>query len=94
MNEGRRSHLDARAVLLLLACSALWGLGQVAAKVGLTDIPPLLQGGLRSLGAAVLLLVWSRGRGLPVLKADGTGRAGLLAGALFAAEFACIFIGL
>jgi len=29
-----------------------------------------------------------------VMAADGTGRAGLLAGTLFAAEFACIFIGL
>ena len=94
MSEGRRPHLDTRAVLLLVTCSALWGLGQVAAKVGLTDIPPLLQGGLRSLGAAVLLLTWARARDLPVLQADGTGRAGLLAGGLFAAEFACIFVGL
>lgn len=94
MSSERRTHLDVRAVVLLLGCSALWGLGQVAAKVGLTHIPPLLQGGLRSLGAALLLLAWARGRGLPVLQADGTGRAGLLAGALFAAEFACIFVGL
>ncbi len=94
MNAERRARLDTRAMLLLLVCSALWGLGQVAAKVGLTEIPPLLQGGLRSLGAALLLLAWSRARGLPVLRADGTGRAGLLAGALFAAEFACIFVGL
>ncbi len=94
MSPARRTTLDGRAVALLLACSALWGLGQVAAKVGLTTIPPLLQGGLRSLGAALLLLAWSRARGLPVLQADGTGRAGLLAGGLFAAEFACIFVGL
>ena len=94
MTTERRTRLDSRAVLLLLACSALWGLGQVAAKVALTAIPPLLQGGLRSLGAALLLLAWARARGLPVLQADGTGRAGLLAGALFAAEFACIFVGL
>jgi len=93
-HEGRRSHLDARAVLLLVVCSAVWGLGQVAAKVGLRDIAPLWQAGLRSLGAAALLLLWARWRGLAVLQADGTGRAGLLAGLLFAAEFACIFLGL
>jgi drug/metabolite transporter (DMT)-like permease len=69
------------------------GLGQVAAKVGLPAMPPLLQGGLRSLCAAALLLAWAHDRGLPVGRADGTGRAGLLAGALFAAEFACIFVG-
>jgi drug/metabolite transporter (DMT)-like permease len=92
--DGRREHLDALAVLLLVACSALWGLAQVAAKVALQEVPPLLQGGLRSLGAAALLLLWSRARGLSVFEADGTGRAGLLTGALFAGEFGCIFGGL
>jgi drug/metabolite transporter (DMT)-like permease len=94
MTDHRKTELDALAVALLLGCSAVWGLGQVAAKVGLRDFPPLLQGAARSLGATLLLLLWSRLRGLPVLKADGSGRAGLLAGALFAAEFGFIFIGL
>jgi drug/metabolite transporter (DMT)-like permease len=92
--DQRKTQLDTLAIVLLLACSALWGLGQVAAKVGLREMPPLWQAGVRSLGAALPLLLWSRLRGLPVLQADGTGRAGLLAGALFAAEFACIFGGL
>ncbi|MDE2080465.1 MAG: DMT family transporter [Burkholderiales bacterium] len=94
MTEQRKPALDSTAVLTLLACSAVWGLGQVAAKVGLREFPPLLQAAVRSLGAALLLLAWSRWRGLPILRADGTGGAGLLAGSLFAAEFACIFVGL
>jgi drug/metabolite transporter (DMT)-like permease len=94
MSEGRKTQLDGLAVVLLVGCSALWGLGQVAAKVGLTDMPPLLQGSLRSLGATALLLLWARLRGQPVMQRDGTGRGGLLAGSLFAAEFACIFLGL
>ena len=94
MTDGRKSELDGLAVLLLVGCSALWGLAQVAAKVGLTEIPPLLQASLRSAGAALLLLAWSRARRLPVLRADSTWRAGLLAGTLFGAEFACIFVGL
>ena len=69
-------------------------LSQVAAKVTLTEVPPLLQAGVRSLGAAVLLLLWSRWRGLPLFGADGTAGAGVLAGVLFAVEFACLFIGL
>jgi drug/metabolite transporter (DMT)-like permease len=93
-SDGRREHLDALAVGLLIACSALWGLAQVAAKVALVELPPLMQGGLRSLGAAALLLIWSHARGLKVMEADGTGAGGLLAGALFAAEFACIYGGL
>ena len=94
MTDGRKSHLDARAVLLLLGCCAVWGLSQVAAKVSLAEVPPLTQAAVRSLGAALLLALWARARGLPLWRRDGSGRAGLLVGALFAAEFACLFIGL
>lgn len=94
MTAERKTHLDAVAVLTLVGCCAVWGLSQVAAKVTLTQVPPLLQAGLRSLGAALLLLLWSRRRGLRVFGADGTGAAGLLAGLLFALEFGCIFVGL
>lgn len=90
----RRTHLDAFALAVLLGCCTLWGLNQVAAKVALADIPPLLQAGVRSLGAAALVLLWARGRAVPMFAADATLRGGLLAGTLFAAEFACIFLGL
>lgn len=94
MTDQRKDRLDARAVLLLLACCVTWGLAQVAAKVSLAEVPPLTQAALRSLGAVVLLALWARARGLPLWRRDGSGRAGLLVGALFAAEFACVFIGL
>ncbi len=94
MNDGRKARLDARATVLLLVCTLLWGLNQVAVKVTLPEVPPLLQAGLRSLGAMVLVLLWSQWRGLPVLQRDATLRPGLLAGSLFAAEFGCIFVGL
>jgi drug/metabolite transporter (DMT)-like permease len=94
MTDGRKDRLDARAVLLLVACCALWGLNQVASKVALAEVPPLLQAAVRSAGAALLLLAWAHWRGLALWRHDGTLRAGLLAGMLFAAEFACIFIGL
>lgn len=90
----RRAHLDTLAVACLLACCVLWGLNQVAAKVALKEVPPLLQAGARSAVAAALVALWSRWRGIPLFDRDGTGRGGLLAGALFAAEFACIFVGL
>jgi drug/metabolite transporter (DMT)-like permease len=94
MTEGRKTELDAVAVGLLVMCCALWGVNQAATKFGLTEVPPLLQAAFRSVVAALLLLLWSRLRGLKVVGADGTGAAGLLAGLLFAAEFACIFLGL
>jgi len=90
----RKDHVDGLAVALLLGCCAIWGLGQVAAKLTLSEIPPLMQAAARSLGAALLLVLWSRSRGLALFRADGTGRAGLLAGSLFALEFGCIFVGL
>lgn len=90
----RKLHLDGVAIGTIVVCCAIWGLSQVAAKVSLTQVPPLLQAGVRSLGAAVLLLLWARWRGLPMFGRDGTGPAGWLAGALFAAEFGCIFVGL
>ena len=94
MNDQRRTQLDGLAIVLLVGCSAIWGLGQVAAKVGLAEMPPLLQAGLRSLGAAVLLLAWAAWRRQPLWQRDGSAPGGVLAGTLFAAEFACIFIGL
>lgn len=92
--DDRRSQLDGRAIAVVVVCCALWGLNQVATKVALAEMPPLGQAAARSLGAALLLALWSRWRGLALWSRDGTGRAGLLAGVLFALEFGCIFIGL
>jgi drug/metabolite transporter (DMT)-like permease len=89
----RRTHLDGRAVVLLLLCCGLWGVNQVATKVALAEIPPLLQAAARSLGAALLVALWARGRGVSLDPRDHW-RAGLLAGVLFAVEFGCIFVGL
>ncbi|MDH4050486.1 MAG: DMT family transporter [Rubrivivax sp.] len=93
MND-RKTHLDPRAVWLVLTCAALWGLNQVASKVALAEIPPLTQAAARSAGAALLLALWSHARGLPVWRTEGTLAPGLLAGSLFGLEFACIFFGL
>jgi drug/metabolite transporter (DMT)-like permease len=90
----RRERLDTLAVGVLLTCCTLWGLNQVAAKVALVEVPPLTQAALRSSGAALLVLLWARLRGLALFQHDATLRGGLLAGTLFAIEFACIFVGL
>ena len=90
----RKSHLDAVAVTSLIACCFLWGLNQVAAKAALPEIGALWQAALRSLGATALVFVWARARGTALFERDGTLPGGLVAGALFAAEFFCIFVGL
>jgi len=90
----RKSHLDGLAVGALVGCCFLWGLNQVAAKAALPEIPALWQAAARSLGGTLLVWLWARWRGIALFARDGTGPGGLLAGLLFAAEFACIFIGL
>lgn len=92
--DQRRPRLDATAAAVLLLCCVLWGLNHVATKLTLAEVPPLLQAGVRSLGAALLVSLWARWRGIPMPLGNGTAPGGLLAGGLFAAEFACIFIGL
>lgn len=72
--------------LLVLLC-ACWGIAQIAVKIGLEGISPMVQAGLRSAIAVPLLLAWCRWRGVALLRRDGTLAAGLAAGALFVAEF-------
>ncbi len=90
----RKTELDALAIGLLLACCLLWGFQQVLIKATLAELPPLFQASLRVLGATALLGLWCAWRRIPLFKADGSLTAGLLAGALFAAEFTCIYIGM
>ncbi|MBU1235472.1 MAG: DMT family transporter [Gammaproteobacteria bacterium] len=78
---------------MVLLC-AIWGMQQVAIKLALAGISPLLQVGLRSVVAAVLVFGWARARDISLFPADGTMRPGLLAGLLFALEFICIYAGL
>ena len=90
----RKTQLDSLAVCLLLGCCALWGLQQVLIKATITEIPPMFQASLRWGGATALLWLWCALRGVPLFKRDGSLVAGVLAGALFAGEFACIYAGL
>jgi drug/metabolite transporter (DMT)-like permease len=71
-----------------------WGFNNVAIKLAIHDIPPLIQSSARSVIAALLVGIWTQARGIPLFKRDGTLGAGILAGALFALEFLLIYRGL
>ena len=90
----RKTQLDALAISLLLGCCLFWGLQQVLIKATLAEVPPMFQASLRLWGATALLWLWCLVRGVPLFTRDGSLVAGLLAGSLFAAEFACIYLGL
>ncbi len=89
-----RLPLDARAYATLLVCTMLWGLQQVAIKLALPSVSPLMQASIRSMLATVLLLGWAQWRGILLFRRDGTLAAGIAAGALFAGEFCFIYSGL
>jgi drug/metabolite transporter (DMT)-like permease len=90
----RKQHLDALAISLLLACCLFWGFQQILIKTTVGEVPPLWQASLRFAGATVLLGLWCALRGVKLFVRDGTLKAGLLAGSLFAGEFGCIYLGL
>lgn len=90
----RHAALDATAISLLLMMCVLLAVGQVAIKVANEGISPILQAGLRSLFAAILLGAFAWARGVTLFARDGIMAPALLAGSFFAAEFALLYPGL
>jgi drug/metabolite transporter (DMT)-like permease len=91
-SAGRPLSPGAAALMLMLCLS--WGFNQIAVKLALPDIPPMLQAAFRSAGALPVLLLIARLRGVRLFERDGTLGAGLFAGLLFGLEFVLIFRGL
>lgn len=90
----RKDHLDALAVGILLSCCLFWGFQQILIKATVTEVPPLWQASIRFAIATALLVAWCVWRRVRLFERDGTLWPGLLAGALFAGEFCCIYLGL
>lgn len=86
--------LDAMAAAIALGLCLSWGFNQVAVKLALAEIPPLTQSAIRSFGAALIVALWARLRGVPLTKRDGTLTPGLIVGILFGLEFLLIYRGL
>lgn len=94
MNQNTSRPLDAVAALIMVALTLSWGLNQVSVKLALPEIPPFIQGTVRSIGAIVMIALWARWRGVSLIARDGTLAAGIVAGVLFGIEFLLIFPGL
>jgi drug/metabolite transporter (DMT)-like permease len=86
--------LDAVAAALAVVLCLSWGFNQVAVKLAIPDIPPLVQAAFRSTFGALIVVVWAHGRGVKLMESDGTLIPGLVAGLLFAVEFLLIYRGL
>lgn len=89
-----RLPLDTLATASMLALCVCWGFQQIAIKLVAHDIAPIMQIGLRSTFAAlVLAVVVGRAEGGRAFR-DGTVLPGLLVGLLFAGEFLFVAQGL
>lgn len=90
------SALPPAAIALMLLLAALWGLNMVAVKVTSAGIPPVLQAGLRSALAALVVPLLCRplGLGFGDWRHGGTLAVGLLAGTIFAVEFIALYVGI
>jgi drug/metabolite transporter (DMT)-like permease len=86
--------LDVGAAALIVFLCLCWGFNQVAVKLALPEIPPLIQATTRNFGAALIIWAYARARGISLEMRGDTLKAGIVAGVLFALEFVFIYRGL
>lgn len=91
---GKRQNLDFQAIIILVILCASWGMQQVAVKIASQGVPLILQSGIRSVGATILVCIWMLIRRESIFSTDGAFWWGIAAGVLFAAEFLLIYLGL
>ncbi len=86
--------LDVGATALIVFLCLCWGFNQVAVKLALPEIPPLVQATTRNFGAALIIWAYARARGISLDMRDATLKAGIAAAILFGLEFIFIYRGL
>jgi drug/metabolite transporter (DMT)-like permease len=94
VNSAAGRALTPGAVALMLMLCLSWGFNQIAVKLVLPDVPPMLQALSRSVGALPVLLIIGWARGVRLFERDGTLWPGLSAGVIFSIEFVLIYRGL
>jgi drug/metabolite transporter (DMT)-like permease len=94
MNHPSVRPLDTAGTSIILALCLCWGFNQVAVKLAIDDIPPVMQSAIRSIVATLMVLPWARLRGVSLSLRDGTLAPGIAAGVLFALEFMLFYEGL
>ncbi|MDB2577722.1 DMT family transporter [Tateyamaria sp.] len=90
----RKTQMDMIGAVALIAIALNFGLNQVVVKVSTGGFQPVFMAALRSAGAAVVLLIWMRARGVSVRLPRASIVGGVIAGVLFAIEFQFLFIAL
>jgi drug/metabolite transporter (DMT)-like permease len=78
----------------MIALCAVYALGQIAIKVGNQGISPLMQAGIRSAGATLVIVAWMLKTGISLRPKPGIALPALVIGVLFALEFVGFYWGL
>ena len=94
LDSSAERSLSASAVAMMLMLCLSWGFNQIAVKLVLPDVPPMLQATIRSAGALPVLLLIAWLRGVKLFQRDNTLIPGLFAGLMFGFEFVLIYRGL
>jgi drug/metabolite transporter (DMT)-like permease len=94
LDSSAERSLSAGAVAMMLMLCLSWGFNQIAVKLVLPDVPPMLQATFRSAGALPVLLLIAWLRGVKLFQRDNTLVPGLFAGLMFGLEFVLIYRGL
>lgn len=90
----RKDRLDGFGIAMLLGVQGVLAINQVLIKVVNAGLQPVFFAGLRSLLAIGFVWAWLVWRGRPPRLRRASLGAGLLIGALFAAEFLFLFLAL
>jgi drug/metabolite transporter (DMT)-like permease len=89
-----RKALDGQAIAWMVVLCMVWSLQQIVLKATAADIAPVMQIGLRSGAAAVLVGLVMLWRGERMRVSDGTWQPGMVVGLLFGLEFLLVAEGL
>lgn len=90
----RKTNMDAFGAAALIAFALHLAFNQVVIKVTNGGFGPIFAAGIRSAGAVIVLLIWMHLRGIGFQVPRKAIAPGVLAGALFALEFMCLFSAL
>ena len=89
-----RAQLRWQPVVILILITMTWGGNMAFIKFAARDMAPIFMAGLRSLVASFIILSWMKVRGIRAFPSRILLLHGAVAGLLFGAEFAAIYVGL
>jgi len=89
-----KDYLDAKAVVILIIVTLLWGFNYPAIKYSNEGVSPVFASTLRSIIASICGLIYCLRKEEKLFHTDVRLFHGIVVGLLFGAEFACIYFGM